>query len=203
MENYGYFRILSLNKTATADRQKLLDEGIAPNNIYSDPFAPKDIERIELKKMKNKVQPGDLVVISQMIHLGNSVADMLNLINEFFALGVNLHVLDVGRIDDGPAAQMVIKALESARHVEQIRSYECYNYMKDTHQRVEAEGSRIIRKLQREGIKDKVIDMLSVDHKLAKVARELGVSRGAIYRWQQALIQNGDLVMAKKKDSPK
>lgn len=201
MATYGYFRILNLNNQSEEDKQALLDKGIEPEKIFSEPFAPKHLERIELEKVKELLQPGDVMVVPQMIYLGNSVSDILDLMKECLAKKVMLDVLDMGVIDDTLAGQMIIKALEGAHHLEQIRSSESRAYMQQHYPESEVSlEMRLVKKLQRKGIKDKVIEVMRADSNLTRVSRKLGIGRTTVYRWQRALIFSGDLVLDEKSD---
>lgn len=203
MDVYGYFRILHVNEQTEEDRQKLLDEGIESKKIYADYFAPKTVERTAFEQMKALLEPGDIVVIPRMLYLGNSVLDILEQIEEFSQIGATLHLLDVGILDDMPAAQMVVRTLKSIDVVEHTRGLESRAYRQKTDPRSKLEQSRVLRRLEKNGLKEQVVAILQENKNLSKAARILGVSRGTIYRWQEVLLETGDLVPEEKKETKK
>lgn len=203
MDVYGYFRILHVNEQTEEDRQKLLDEGIESKKIYADYFAPKTVERTAFEQMKALLKPGDIVVIPRMLYLGNSVLDILEQIEEFSQIGATLHLLDVGILDDMPAAQMVVRTLKSIDVVEHTRGLESRAYRQKTDPRSKLEQSRVLRRLEKNGLKEQVVAILQENKNLSKAARILGVSRGTIYRWQEVLLETGDLVPDEKKETKK
>lgn len=203
MDVYGYFRILHVNEQTEEDRQKLLDEGIESKKIYADYFAPKTVERTAFEQMKALLKPGDIVVIPRMLYLGNSVLDILEQIEEFSQIGATLHLLDVGILDDMPAAQMVVRTLKSIDVVEHTRGLESRAYRQKTDPRSKLEQSRVLRRLEKNGLKEQVVAILQENKNLSKAARILGVSRGTIYRWQEVLLETGDLVPEEKKETKK
>lgn len=203
MDVYGYFRILHVNEQTEEDRQKLLDEGIESKKIYADYFAPKTVERTAFEQMKALLKPGDIVVIPRMLYLGNSVLDILEQIEEFSQIGATLHLLDVGILDDMPAAQMVVRTLKSIDVVEHTRGLESRAYRQKTDPKSKLEQSRVLRRLEKNGLKEQVVAILQENKNLSKAARILGVSRGTIYRWQEVLLETGDLVPEEKKETKK
>lgn len=75
-------------------------------------------DRPVLKDLLEKLQSGDILVVSKLDRLVRSTQDGLNIIQDLFAKGVSVHVLNVGLLEDTPMGRFFLTTLLAVAEME-------------------------------------------------------------------------------------
>ena len=111
MTKYGYCRISTktqmVDGTYKAQMAQLENEGVTAENIYFDNLSGKNLaDRLELHKLLERANSGDIIVITKLDRLARNVKDALNIIEELNQKGVTLDIKNMGRFDDTPSGRL-------------------------------------------------------------------------------------------------
>src|SRR5699024_10184013 len=78
---YGYARVSTREQDLS--RQIDLLRSYKCNEILTEKMTGKKSERTELERLKDKLRPGDIVVVESFSRLGRSTKDLIDLVNYF------------------------------------------------------------------------------------------------------------------------
>ena len=76
-EIYGYIRVSTKEQNESRQLLALKNHGVSPENIYSDRQSGKDFDRPGYKRLIDKIQPGDTIVIKSIDRLGRNYGEIL------------------------------------------------------------------------------------------------------------------------------
>jgi DNA invertase Pin-like site-specific DNA recombinase len=174
----GYGRVSTTDQNLNSQEDALKAAGV--ERLYVDRFTGTKVNRPELDRLREQLRDGDVVVVTRLDRLGRSTKDLLDLVSQFDALGVQLEVVEQS-IDTSTAEgrlffTMVAAFAEFERSIMQART-------KDGLAAARARGRVGGRKLkltktQIAMSKKSYADGIAV----AEIARSMGVSRPTIYR---------------------
>lgn len=74
---YGYMRVSSKDQNEERQKVALLEFGVKEANIYLDKQSGKDFERPSYKRLMEKIEPGDTLVIKSIDRLGRNYDEIL------------------------------------------------------------------------------------------------------------------------------
>lgn len=86
----GYVRVSTTDQNEARQLQALENFGQPMHKIFIDKCSGKTSERPKLKRMLDYVRDGDVVIVSEYSRLARSSADMLRLVDELQAKGVEI-----------------------------------------------------------------------------------------------------------------
>ena len=86
----GYVRVSSVDQNEARQLKALENFGKPMHRIFIDKCSGKNTDRPELRKMLDYVRDGDVLVVSEYARLARSSADMLRLVDELQAKGVEI-----------------------------------------------------------------------------------------------------------------
>jgi len=108
----GYFRTRTDHEgTASAQRQALADAGCT--QIVEDLASGRHWEQPELRRVLNKLHPGDVVVVPQLDGLGRSLTEVVRRAQSVFATGAGLRSLKEGIDTVANAGQAMVRLIGS------------------------------------------------------------------------------------------
>ena len=76
---YGYIRVSTKHQNEARQRDALLKEGIDKRDLFIDKMSGKTFDRPALNDLRERLQPGDEVVILDLDRLGRNYAQSLQL----------------------------------------------------------------------------------------------------------------------------
>lgn len=82
----GYARVSTRSQDYALQEQALRAAGCT--RIFAEKASAKSDKRPQLQKLRNAVQPGDVIVVTRLDRLARSTRDLLNLVHEFSESGV-------------------------------------------------------------------------------------------------------------------
>lgn len=99
MRKFGYCRVSSAyqaeNSSLECQRDQLVKHGVDPSNIFSDVYTGTELERPELSKLLNIVQPGDFIFVTRLDRFARNLLQALNLIADLKKRNICLISLDI------------------------------------------------------------------------------------------------------------
>ena len=108
MRLFGYARVSTSEQSLEIQKQKLINEGVKEFRILSDKSTGNNTKREGLQKLLDRVEQGDVVLVTKLDRLGRDTADMINLINQFNQMQVGVRFLEDGISTEGTTGKMVI-----------------------------------------------------------------------------------------------
>ena len=99
----AYIRVSSIGQNLDVQRDKMLELGVQPDQIYEEKRSGLDSNRPALKEALRFARKGDTFVITKIDRLARSAADLLSIVKGLQEKGVELRVLDQN-IDTSNAA---------------------------------------------------------------------------------------------------
>lgn len=113
---YGYARVSTpgqaRNGTSLEEQKSRLRDSGA-EEIYTDVFTGKKIDRPKLQELTEKLREGDTLIVTRLDRLGRSVAQASTLITELLDAGVTINVLDLGILNNGSMSTLMRNILLS------------------------------------------------------------------------------------------
>lgn len=110
---YGYCRVSSAMQTYGTSlddqEQKLREQGA--EIIIREAYTGTNKNRPEFAKLLSALEPGDCLMVTKMDRFARSAQDALTLINELQQHGVDVHILNMGLVDDTPIGKLSISIL--------------------------------------------------------------------------------------------
>lgn len=91
-EKFGYGRVSTLDQDLDAQKDALKRAGAT--KIFVEKITGTKASRPELNHMREMLRQGDTVLITRIDRLGRSAKDLLNIVSDFEAKGVNLKVIE-------------------------------------------------------------------------------------------------------------
>lgn len=113
---YGYSRVSTkgqkLYGTSYADqREILMGQGIAEENIYSDAYTGKAMSRDGFNQLLGLLQPGDELVVCKLDRLARTAAEGSLLVKDLVNRGVRVNILNMGVADNTPMGRLMVTVL--------------------------------------------------------------------------------------------
>lgn len=107
---YGYARVSTKGQakdgnSLEAQKNALLENGAV--EIFSDAFTGKKMHRPGFDALKEKLSAGDTLIITKLDRLARSASEGAALVNELLDAGVNVHILNMGLMDNSPTGKLI------------------------------------------------------------------------------------------------
>ncbi len=188
---YGYARVSTRGQARdgnSLDAQKLQLQEAGAETVFSDAFTGTKAERPELKKLLDKIQPGDTLIVCKLDRIARSASQGSELIEQLLQSGVTVHILNMGLMDDSPTGRLI-------RHI----MFAFAEFERDMIVTRTQEGKAIAK--QRPGFregrppeygrqqKEHALELLRT-HSYSQVERLTGISKSTICRYRR---QRGEL----------
>lgn len=183
---YGYARVSTSQQSLKIQKDKLKEQGVDADRIFTDKKSGKNNDRAGLQSLmdacKRSIDNGDgdtsiHLFCTRMDRLGRSTLDMLDLIKGFDELGVKVTFIDDGITTGNVHAEMIMTILTAVATAERKRILE-----RTEEGRIDALARGIKFGAKKTIDDDKVIEYSSNGMGATDIARELGISRASVYR---------------------
>ena len=115
---YGYARVSTKGQardgnSLTDQTNLLIEAGVAPENIYSDSFTGTKLDRPEFTKVLGLLKTGDTLVVCKLDRFARTASDGSALVKELLERGINVHILNMGLIENTPTGRLILNVLLS------------------------------------------------------------------------------------------
>ena len=107
---YGYARVSTQGQAKNgnsleAQERELRDKGA--EIIFADTFTGTKLDRPELNKLLQVIQPGDTFIATKLDRLSRTAIQGIELVNQLLSKGVTVTILNIGTMDDTPQGKLV------------------------------------------------------------------------------------------------
>ena len=176
MAKYGYARCSSLSQSTDIQVAALKEAGCEV--VRAEKKSGSTIEgRTELAGLMDFMRDGDVLCIHKLDRLGRNTRDVLNLVHELDERGCSLQVLEPAIDTSGPMGKVMLTVLGMVSEME-------LGFIKER-QRAGIEKAKAAGKYKGRPTSldhDKIKAMRAEGMGATAIARELGCTRGAIYK---------------------
>ena len=176
MAKYGYARCSSLSQSTDIQVAALKEAGCEV--VRAEKKSGSTIEgRTELAGLMDFMRDGDVLCIHKLDRLGRNTRDVLNLVHELDERGCSLQVLEPAIDTGGPMGKVMLTVLGMVSEME-------LGFIKKR-QRAGIEKAKAAGKYKGRPTSldhDKIKTMRAEGMGAKAIARELGCTRGAIYK---------------------
>lgn len=111
---YGYARVSTKGQfrygNSLSDQESKLREA-GCTEIVHDSFTGKTMDRPELAKLLEKLQPGDVLTVTKLDRFARNAAEGAQMIHDLVKRGIGVYVLNMGKADDGPMGKLMVNIL--------------------------------------------------------------------------------------------
>lgn len=110
----GYCRV-STNKqgrdgnSLEVQRELLINNGA--EKIYEEKFTGTKKDRPELNKLLSEIKEGDELIVTKLDRIARSASQGMELIQSLLNMGVKVHVLNMGLLDDTPTGKLIMNIM--------------------------------------------------------------------------------------------
>jgi putative DNA-invertase from lambdoid prophage Rac len=121
MAVFGYGRVSTVEQTADNQRFEIERAGYTVEYWFADMVSGKAhaAQRKHFKEMLGKLRTRDIVVVSKLDRLGRDAPDVLATIERLASLGVEVVVLQLGKLDlASPAGKLMLAMLAAVAEME-------------------------------------------------------------------------------------
>ena len=191
---FAYCRVSTAEQTTDNQIQEIAAAGfeVKPQRAIVETISGSVAasERKGFKKLQDKLEAGDVLVVTKLDRLGRNAMDVRVTVEKLTGLGVRVHCLALGGVDlTSPAGKMTMGVIAAVAEFERDLLIE---RTQAGLSRAKSEGKVLGRpqsltKLQTEAVKGRVASGESV----ASLAREFGSSRQTIMRVRDSMLQPG------------
>ena len=187
MAKYAYARCSSLSQSTDIQVAALKEAGCEV--VRAEKKSGSTIEgRTELAGLMDFMRDGDVLCIHKLDRLGRNTRDVLNLVHELDERGCSLQVLEPAIDTGGPMGKVMLTVLGMVSEME-------LGFIKER-QRAGIEKAKAAGKYKGRPTSldhDKIKAMRAEGMGATAIARELGCTRGAIYKVLKAQSEGPDV----------
>lgn len=183
MRVFGYGRVSTADQTTENQRQELEAMGhtIQAQRWFSDTISGKvqASERPEFRKMMERMEAGDMLVVSKLDRLGRDMIDVVQTIRSLTTAGVRVKVMALGDMDlTSTAGKAVLGILASVAEMERDLLVE---RTQAGLARAKAEGKQLGRPSKTtEEDRKAILAQLNAGVTVSQVARDFAISRASV-----------------------
>ena len=107
---YGYARVSTKGQERDGNSLTAQEEALRASGatvIFKDAFTGKTTARPELDKLIKQLASGDTVVFTKLDRVARSITQGETLVNRLINMGVTVHILNMGILDNSPASKLM------------------------------------------------------------------------------------------------
>lgn len=186
---FAYCRVSTTDQTTDNQAAELKTAGfeIQPSRVIRETISGSQAasERPQFKRLLDKLERGDVLVVTKLDRLGRSALDVRTTVEGLEGMGVRVHCLALGGVDlTSPAGKMTMQVIAAVAEFE-------LDLLKERTQsglkRARAEGKKLGRpSALTEDQQAQVRAKLAKDESVASLAKQFGVGRATIQRVREA-----------------
>lgn len=183
MRVFGYGRVSTADQTTDNQRQELETMGhtIQAQRWFSDTISGKvpASERPEFSRMLERMEAGDMLVVSKLDRLGRDMIDVMQTLRALTAQGIRVKVQALGDTDlTSTAGKAVVGILAVVAEMERDMLVE---RTQAGLARAKAEGKQLGRPSKTSDTdRDTIRARLGAGESVSQVARDFGISRATV-----------------------
>ena len=187
----GYGRVSTTGQATNGNsledqKQKLLDAGCAERDIVLEAYTGTTMDRPKFSKLLEELESGDTLVVCKLDRFARTASEGSELAKGLLERGVNVHILNMGLIENTSTGRLILNVLLSFAEFERDMIVERTSEGKAIKRATDPDYKEGRKALE---IPDEYYDYLEdvevggITVKAACV--ELGISRSTWYKWKK------------------
>ncbi len=190
MAVFGYGRVSTKEQTAENQRLELQAAGYSVDFWYEDHGVSGKThtsQRPQFSVMVDRMRKGETLVVTKLDRLGRDAEDVLRTVRCLAELGVEVIVLQLGKVDLGsPAGKLMMTMLAAVAAMERDLLVE---RTQAGLRRVQAEGKTLGRPVKTSTEqREKIRQLYAGGESVSAIARDFGISRASVL----GIVRKGD-----------
>jgi DNA invertase Pin-like site-specific DNA recombinase len=179
-KRFGYVRVSTRRQTVDQQVDALIAADVAIENIYGDVISGAKWDRDGLSVLRDRLRPGDTLVVVALDRLGRSLSEMVKLLDWIVENEITLVSLREGIDLSTPTGRMLAGIFGALGEYERALIIERAEAAREA---ARARGRQVGRPKSIDPAKlEKARALLAGGWSRVQVAKELGVSRASLYR---------------------
>ena len=183
----GYGRVSSKGQETNGNsledqKNKLIEAGCAEEDIVLETYTGTKMDRPKFTKLVGELELGDTLVVCKLDRFARTASEGSELVKSLLARGVNVHILNMGLIENTPTGRLILNVLLSFAEFERDMIVERTS-----------EGKAIARATDpnfkegrpRKEIPTEFFELLKGNVSVAEACQRLGIHRTQWYRWKK------------------
>lgn len=188
---YGYGRVSSkgqaLNGNSLEDQDKKLREA-GCDEVVLEVYTGTKMERPKFSELLNKLQSGDTLIVTKLDRFARTASDGVKVIKDLLAQGVNVHVLNMGLVEDTPTGRLILNILLAFAEFERDNIVERLGEGRE----VAKENNPDYKEGRKSSMPDDFIPLLGKTEagflSVAEACRILSIHKTQWYRWKEKVV---------------
>lgn len=115
-KRYGYARVSSkgqaTNGNSLEDQENKLNEA-GCDVVIKEAFTGTKMDRPKFTELLEQLEPGDTLVVCKLDRFARSAGEGSKLVKDLISQGINVHILNMGLIEDTPTGRLIMNVLLS------------------------------------------------------------------------------------------
>ena len=107
---YGYARVSTRGQEREGNSLSAQEDMLkraGAESVYSDAFTGTKTHRPQLDKLISVIGPGDTLIVTKLDRIARSASQGMDLIQSLLDKNINVHVLNMGLIDNTPTGRLI------------------------------------------------------------------------------------------------
>ena len=114
----GYGRVSSKGQEQNGNsledqKNKLIEAGCAEEDIVLETYTGTKMNRPKFTKLLDELEPGDTLVVCKLDRFARTASEGSELVKSLLARGVNVHILNMGLIENTPTGRLILNVFLS------------------------------------------------------------------------------------------
>ena len=113
-KRYGYARVSTKgqaqNGNSLEDQERKLREAGA-DVVVKEAYTGTKMDRPKFTELLEKLEEGDTLIVCKLDRFARTASDGSNLVKELLARGINVHILNMGLIENTPTGILILNVL--------------------------------------------------------------------------------------------
>jgi DNA invertase Pin-like site-specific DNA recombinase len=182
----GYGRVSSKGQATNGNsledqRRKLMEAGCSEEDIVLETYTGTKMDRPKFTKLLEKLEEGDTLVVCKLDRFARTASEGSELVKSLLERGVNVHILNMGLIENTPTGRLILNVFLSFAEFERDMIVERTSEGKAI---AKATNPDFKEGRPRKEIPTEFFELLHSDVSVADACKRLGIHRTQWYRWR-------------------
>ena len=183
-KKWGYARVSTSGQAANGNSLedqcgKLRDAGC--DEIVEEAYTGTKIDRPKFTKLVEELESGDTLVVCKLDRFARTASEGSELVKSLLSRGVNVHILNMGLIENTPTGRLILNVLLSFAEFERDMIVERTSEGKAVKR---ATDPNVKEGRPRREVPAEFFKLLDSDISVADACKRLGIHRTQWYRWK-------------------
>jgi DNA invertase Pin-like site-specific DNA recombinase len=186
-KRYGYGRVSTKgqekNGNSLDDQERKLIEAGA-DVVIKEAYTGTKMDRPKFTKLLEQLEAGDTLMVCKLDRFARTASEGSNLVKELLEKGINVHILNMGLIENTPTGILILNVLLAFAEFERSMIVERTSEGKAIARETNPDYKEGRKKIDIPGEFDSVYNEVTRgDLTVVDACKKLGVSRSTWYKW--------------------